>query len=55
MKEGKMIGQGGPEEILTEELLEEIMAQTAGFYCGEKAVYIGGVDKNRKCKKDVDI
>ena len=39
-----MIGQGVPEEILTEELLEEIYGvRLPVFTVEKKTVYIGGV------------
>ena len=40
MKEGKMIGQGGPEEILTEELLEEIYGVRLPVFTVEKKPFI---------------
>ena len=40
MKEGKMIGQGVPEEILTEELLEEIYGVRLPVFTVEKKPFI---------------
>ena len=40
MKEGKMIGQGVPEEILTEELLEEIYGVRLPVFTVEKRPFI---------------
>ena len=40
MKEGKMIGQGVPEEILTEELLEEIYCVRLPVFTVEKKPFI---------------